>query len=95
MPFRLPDQRHVPHQGTRFFKRFTFGPLGDLSILETRQNRSEQIDVAPFTKTGGGFIPIGIPAVDAALADPSRHLPEPEQMDWLKDNVAGPDGAGT
>ena len=44
MPFRLPDQS-VPHQGTRFFKRFTFGALGDLSILETRQNRSQQVDV--------------------------------------------------
>jgi phosphodiesterase/alkaline phosphatase D-like protein len=89
MPFRLPDQHRVPHQGTRFFKLFTFGPLGDLSVLETRQNRSEQIDVAPFTTTGGGFIPTGIPAVDAALADPTRHLPEPEQLDWLKRTVAG------
>ena len=78
----------MPHRGIRFFKRFTFGPLGDLSVLETRQNRSEQIDVAGFTTTGGGFIPTGIPAVDAALADPARHLPEPEQLDWLKDNVA-------
>ena len=42
MPFRMPDQS-VPHQGTRFFKRFTFGALGDLSILETRQNRSQQV----------------------------------------------------
>ncbi len=88
MPFRLPEQRRVPHQGTRFFKSFTFGPLGDLSVLETRQNRSAQIDVAPFTRTGGGFIPIGIVPVDAALADPARHLPEPEQLDWLKRNVA-------
>jgi phosphodiesterase/alkaline phosphatase D-like protein len=88
MPFRLPEQRTVPHQGIRFFKRFTFGPLGDLSVLETRQNRSAQIDVPGFTKSGGGFIPTGIPAVDAALADPHRHLPEPEQMDWLKANVA-------
>ena len=88
MPFRLPEQRIVPHRGIRFFKRFTFGPLGDLSVLETRQNRSEQIDVAGFTTTGGGFIPTGIPAVDAALADPARHLPEPEQLDWLKDNVS-------
>ena len=84
MPFRLPEQHVVPHQGTRFFKRFTFGPLGDLSVLETRQNRSQQVDVAPFTKTGGGFIPTGNPTVDAALADPDRHLPEPEQLRWLK-----------
>jgi phosphodiesterase/alkaline phosphatase D-like protein len=88
MPFRLPEQEVVPHQGTRFFKRFTFGALADLSVLETRQNRSRQIDVAGFTKTGGGFIPAGVPAVDSQLADPARHLPEPEQLAWLKDGVA-------
>jgi alkaline phosphatase D len=88
MPFRLPDQFRVPHRGTRFFKRFTFGRLGDLSIVETRQNRSPQVDVPPFTKTGGGFIPTGDPAVDARLADPDRHLPEPEQLAWLKDGIA-------
>ena len=90
MPFRLPEQHVVPHQGTRFFKLFSFGPLGDLSVLETRQNRSQQIDVAPFTTTGGGFIPTGNPTVDAALADPNRNLPEPEQLDWLKRNTARP-----
>lgn len=88
MPFRLPEQDVVPHQGTRFFKRFTFGALADLFVLETRQNRSRQIDVAGFTKTGGGFIPAGVPAVDAQLADPARHLPEPEQLAWLKDGLA-------
>ena len=86
MPFRMPDQS-VPHQGTRFFKRFTFGALGDLSILETRQNRSQQVTVpgVPFD----GFVPIGVnPAIDGAIASPARHLPEPEQMTWLKDGVA-------
>jgi alkaline phosphatase D len=88
MPFRLPDQRSLPHQGIQFFKRFTFGPLGDLSIVETRQNRSAQVDVPPFSTRGGGFIPTGDPAVDAQLADPARHLLEPEQLAWLKDGVA-------
>ncbi|HET9022364.1 MAG TPA: alkaline phosphatase D family protein [Ornithinibacter sp.] len=85
MPFRMPDQS-VPHQGTRFFKRFTFGALGDLSVLETRQNRSQQVAVAdvPFD----GFVPIGTPAIDGILASPARHLPEPEQMTWIKDGVA-------
>jgi alkaline phosphatase D len=86
MPFRMPDQS-VPHQGTRFFKRFTFGALGDLSILETRQNRSQQVSVpgVPFD----GFVPIGVnPAIDGAIASPARHLPEPEQLTWLKDGVA-------
>jgi phosphodiesterase/alkaline phosphatase D-like protein len=88
MPFRLPSQaQDVPHRGTRFFKSFRFGTLADLSVLETRQNRSKQVDVAPFTTTGGGFIPDGVPAVDAQLADPTRHLPEPEQMAWLKANL--------
>ncbi|MGX6603508.1 alkaline phosphatase D family protein [Micromonosporaceae bacterium Da 78-11] len=90
MPFRLPEQRLVPHEGTRFFKVFTFGPLGDLSVLETRQNRSAQVDVAPFTKAGGGFIPAGVPAVDAQLADPARHLVEPQQLAWLKRTVSRP-----
>ncbi len=88
MPFRLPEQHRVPHQGTRFFKRFTFGDLADLSVLETRQNRSAQVDVAPYSVSGGGFIPTGNAAADAELADPSRHLPEPEQLDWLKRGVA-------
>ncbi len=87
MPFRLPEQQTVPHQGKRFFKRFTYGALADLSVMETRQNRSRQVDVAPFTSTGGGFIPVGIPDVDAQLADPTRHLPEPEQLAWLKSGV--------
>jgi alkaline phosphatase D len=86
MPFRLPDQQ-LPHQGTQFFKKFTFGDLGDLSILETRQNRSEQVSL-PGGPNVTGFVPIGIPEIDAALADPNRHLPEPEQMQWLKDTVA-------
>jgi len=86
MPFRMPDQS-VPHQGTRFFKRFTFGALGDLSILETRQNRSQQVTApgVPFD----GFVPVGLnPAIDGAIASPLRHLPEPEQLTWLKDGVA-------
>ena len=86
MPFRLPDQA-VAHRGTRFFKRFTFGRLADLSVLETRQNRSKQVDLAPYSSNGGGFIPVGDPATDAALADPARHLPEPAQLQWIKDGV--------
>ena len=88
MPFRMPDQS-VPHEGTRFFKKFTFGSLGDLSILETRQNRSEQVTYP--TSPLDGFVPIGVsPALDGALASPLRHLAEPEQLDWLKQTTATP-----
>ncbi len=78
MPFRLPDQS-VPHQGIRFFRRFTYGDLAELSVLDTRQNRSQQV---------GGFLAEADPATTAALDDPSRVLPEPEQMAWIKDGLA-------
>jgi len=85
MPFRLPDQSE-PHQGTQFFKRFTFGALAELSVLETRQNRSEQAS-SPLSPIDG-FIPLGNPATDAVIADPTRHLAEPQQLQWLKDGLA-------
>ena len=85
MPFRLPDQS-APHRGTQFFKRFTFGALADLSVLETRQNRAEQA-TSPLSPIDG-FIPLGNPATDAVIADPDRHLAEPEQLQWLKDGLA-------
>ena len=85
MPFRLPSQ-DVPHQGTRFFRRFTFGALGDLSVVETRQNRSRQVEFN--ASKGGGFVP-DIAPLQPALTDPTRHLPEPEQLRWLEDGLAG------
>jgi alkaline phosphatase D len=72
MPIREPEGwQPEPHQGTQFFRRFTFGDLAELSVLETRQNRSQQV---PTTVAG---------AVNPALADPARRLLEPEQRDWL------------
>jgi len=84
MPIRLPDQDQAvqPHAGTRFFRRFTYGGLADLSVLETRQNRSRQVE--SNGSKGGGFVPSG----SAGLADANRHLPEPEQRAWLKAGMA-------
>ena len=65
VPIRLPDQTGAT--GTRFWRRFTFGSLADLSVLETRQNRSEQVGSGDPT----------------AISDPARHLPEPAQLSWL------------
>ena len=72
MPVREPASwQPRPHEGTQFFRRFSFGDLADLSVIETRQNRSQQV---PALAAG---------AVNPALADPDRHLPEPEQLTWL------------
>lgn len=87
MPIRpapVPDP--VPHRGqVRWFRRFTYGSLADLTVLETRQNRSEQIDAPGSTTKGGGFVPAGLPG----LGDPNRHLPEPEQLNFLTDAMSG------
>ncbi|PWJ51776.1 alkaline phosphatase D [Quadrisphaera granulorum] len=81
MPIREPSTwQPRPHRGEQFFRRFRFGDLADLSVIETRQNRSQQV---PTTVTGPG----GAPVVNPALADRSRHLPEPEQLAWLVDGV--------
>ncbi|WP_111765594.1 alkaline phosphatase D family protein [Nakamurella deserti] len=76
MPIREPAQyQPQPHQGRQFFRRFSFGDLADLSVVETRQNRSRQVPT-----TSGGLL-------NPALADPTRHLPEPEQLTWLTQGI--------
>ena len=80
MPIRMPEtgDQAAPHQGLQFFRRFTFGDLADLSVVETRQNRSEQVS---------SFVLVGTPEVNDQLNDPDRHIMEPEQMQWLKDGI--------
>jgi alkaline phosphatase D len=81
MPIREPATwQPRPHRGTQFFRRFSFGDLADLSVLETRQNRSRQVAATAGT---GPALP------NPALADPDRHLPEPEQLDWLTEGLTG------
>ena len=76
MPIREPQSwQPEPHQGTQFFRRFSFGDLAELSVIETRQNRSRQ-----EPRTAGGVL-------NPALTDPARHLPEPEQLQWLTDGI--------
>jgi alkaline phosphatase D len=77
MPIREPATwQPRPHQGTQFFRRFSFGDLADLSVIDTRQHRSQQV---PSVVAG---------APNPALADPARHLPEPEQLAWLTSGVS-------
>ena len=76
MPIRLPDQTGAV--GTRFWRRFSFGPLADLSVIETRQNRTEQV-------AGQMGALIGTDVV--ALGDPDRVLLEPQQLQWLADGI--------
>ncbi len=76
MPIREPEHWQLePHQGRQFFRRFSFGDLADLSVVETRQHRSQQV---PALVDG---------AVNPALVDPERQLPEREQLAWLTEGL--------
>jgi len=79
MPIREPaSYQPEPHTGTQFFRRFRFGDLAELSVVETRQNRSQQVPT-----TAGGL-------PNPALAATDRQLPEREQLAWLTGALAGP-----
>ncbi|MGJ7442386.1 alkaline phosphatase D family protein [Aquipuribacter sp. MA13-6] len=76
MPVRDPaTYQPAPHVGTQFFRRFRFGDLAELSVVDTRQNRSRQV---PAVVAG---------APNPALASPQRRLVEPEQLAWLTDGL--------
>ena len=88
MPFRLPDQHTVDHQGTRFFKRFTFGrlgrPVGARDAAEPQRPGRRR----PVHEDRRRLHPDRARRSTPQLADPDRHLPEPEQLRWLEKAVA-------
>ena len=65
--------------GTVFHRRFTYGDLADLSVVETRQHRSEQV---------GSFVLIGGPSTNDEIDDPDRRIMDGAQMEWLQDGLA-------
>ena len=88
MPFRLPDQRREPTTASGSSSGSPSAPSPTCPCSRRGRTAAGRSTSRGFTTTGGGFIPTGAPAVDAALADPGRHLPEPEQLTWLKDGLA-------
>jgi alkaline phosphatase D len=64
MPIRTPDP-------SRLYRRLQFGRLADLTMLDLRQYRSQQVDAA----TAG------------AVDDPARTITGRAQMDFLKDGL--------
>jgi alkaline phosphatase D len=74
MPLRAATLPHGPD--LRLYRRLRFGSLIDLSVLDTRQYRSDQV-------CGGGV------ASDCKAAlDPARTMLGAEQEKWLFDNLA-------
>ena len=68
----------------------------DVPVERSAQYRSAGVEFVCPSVTSDGFYELNtaashgapVPAVDAALADEDRHLPEPAQLRWLKRGLA-------
>ncbi|MDQ1102722.1 alkaline phosphatase D [Nocardioides zeae] len=69
MPVRMNGTAALG-DGTRLFRSLRFGRLAQLSMLDLRTYRDEQV---------------AYPAVDARVSDPARTITGRAQLDWLKD----------
>lgn len=72
MPIRVPD----PNDTFRIFRRFTFGDLADLNMIDTRlYDRSKQAGTSVLATS------------DSTLNDSTRTMMGPQQFDWLEHNL--------
>jgi alkaline phosphatase D len=70
MPVRMSGSAQL-NDGTRLYRRLKFGRLAELSMLDLRTYRSEQVALQP----------------DPAADDPSRTITGANQMAWLKESL--------
>ncbi len=72
MPIRMPD----PNDTFKIFRRFPFGDLIDLNMIDTRlYDRSKQAGTV-------------ISVYDSVLNDTSRTMLGPQQFSWLENNLS-------
>ena len=74
MPVRISGTAALD-DGTRLFRRLTFGRLAEISMLDLRTYRDQQV---------------ATPLVDPAIDDPERTITGREQLDWLKASLTAP-----
>ncbi len=77
MPVRMGGTTEVG-DGTRLFRRLRFGRLAELSMLDLRTYRDQQVALAQTP----------VPSPDPAISDPARTITGNRQMAWLKDSLA-------
>jgi alkaline phosphatase D len=78
MPVRMNGTARLG-DGDRLFRRIQFGRLAELTMLDLRSYRSEQVKTAA---------PTPVPAAEAAVSDPGRTLTGAQQMDFLKQSLS-------
>ena len=82
LPVRLPDTSNA----LRIYRRFEFGNLLSLHMLDTRVvGRDQQLDYANYVTADG----IDAVTFEADLTDSNRQLLGAEQTAWLSDGLAG------
>jgi alkaline phosphatase D len=78
MPVRMDGTARLS-DGDRLYRRIGFGRLAELSMLDLRTYRSEQVRTAA---------PTPVPAAEAAVSDPNRTITGDQQMSWLKQSLS-------
>ena len=77
MPVRLDGTAKL-RDGDRLYRRFRFGQLAEISMLDLRSYRSQQVQTD---------VPQPVPVPDSGVSDPDRTITGRQQMDWLKDSL--------
>ncbi|MBB6627176.1 alkaline phosphatase D family protein [Nocardioides sp. KIGAM211] len=76
MPARLDGTARLG-DGDRLFRRLRFGQLAELSMLDLRTYRDQQVETTPTP----------VPSPDPAVSDPDRTITGRRQLDWLKTSL--------
>jgi alkaline phosphatase D len=80
MPLRMSGTARLG-DGTRLYRRLTFGRLAEFSMLDLRTYRSKQVETA---------LPTPVPALAPGVSDPDATITGAAQMRWLKESLARP-----
>ncbi|WP_372735798.1 alkaline phosphatase [Nocardioides sp.] len=78
MPVRMDGTARL-RDGDRLFRRLRFGRLAEISMLDLRTYRSEQVNTA---------FPTPVPAAESEISDPDRSITGERQMAWLKQSLS-------
>ena len=78
MPVRMDGTARL-RDGDRLFRRLRFGRLAEISMLDLRSYRDQQV-VSPA--------PQPVPVPDGSVSDPDRSITGRQQLDWLKDSLS-------
>jgi alkaline phosphatase D len=76
MPVRMDGTAKLA-DGSRLFRRLRFGQLAEISMLDLRTYRSQQVEQTAFP----------VPQPDPAVSGPDRTITGGRQLGWLKDSL--------